>query len=304
MTNFDTVPIHFNQESVQLLNFLIAFIMFGVALELKASHFSYLFQNKRLVWMGLISQFFFLPLITFLMILWIQPLAAIALGLVLVAACPGGNVSNFAVHLAGGNTALSIALTSLATLIAAIATPINFAFWGQLLPLSEEVRDFSLSITALFKIIFLITVLPIFLGMAFKRYFPVAVGFLQKPIKVISFLIFFGFIIAGLLTNREAVIVYLPEVVHIVIGHNILLLITAYLISKYIYKLNPYDSIAITLETGMQNTGLAFVVIFNFMEGNAGMLLIAAFWGIWHLISGLTVSLIFRIVYTKKGEEN
>jgi bile acid:Na+ symporter, BASS family len=304
MNDFDSVPIHFNQQSVDLLNILIAFIMFGVALDLKVAHFAYLLKNKGLVWMGLSSQFLLLPLVTFLFVIWAQPVASIALGLVLVAACPGGNVSNFAVHLAKGNTALSITLTSLATFFAAFATPLNFTIWAQLLPDSEGTQAFSLSFFSLLKVIFLITLLPLLLGMLFTKQLPKTASLLQKPIKILSFLIFFSFIAGGLYSNKEAVLAYLPQVIHLVIGHNLLLLILAFALSKYIFRLNRYNSIAITLETGMQNTGLAFVVIFNFMGGNAGMLLIAAFWGIWHLISGLITSLIFRTWDQKKGEEN
>jgi bile acid:Na+ symporter, BASS family len=304
MSDFDSVPIYFNQQSVDLLNFLIAFIMFGVALDLKTSHFTYLLKNKKLVWMGLVSQFLLLPLVTFLFVSWVKPVGSIALGLILVAACPGGNVSNFAVHLAKGNTALSITLTSLATFFAALATPLNFTIWAQLLPNYEEIQAFSLSFFSLLKVIFLITLLPLLLGMLFSKYLPKATERLQRPIKILSFLIFFSFIGGGLFSNKEAVLAYLPQVIHWVVIHNLLLLILAFALSTYIFRLNRYNSIAITLETGMQNTGLAFVVIFNFMGGNAGMLLIAAFWGIWHLISGLLTSLIFRSWQLKKGEEN
>ncbi len=302
MENFDSVPIVFNEDSVFLLNFLIAFIMFGVALDLKISHFTYVLKNSRLVLLGLASQFLFLPLLTFLLILLVKPHPSIALGLILVAACPGGNVSNFAVHIAKANTALSITLTSFATMLATFATPLNFAIFAALLPdaiLGSEVNDFSLSIWEMFKIIVLITIIPTILGMLTQKYFTTFANKIKKATNILSFSIFFGFIAVGLYSNFEAVQTYLHAVIGLVIGHNLIILIITYLITIYILKLKAYNAIAITLETGMQNTGLAFVIIFNFLDSNPGMLLIAAFWGIWHLISGLGSAFIFRKIHSE-----
>lgn len=297
MENFDSVPIIFNENSAFLLNFLISFIMFGVALDLKVTNFTYVLKNLNLIWIGLFCQFIFLPFLTFFLVLLVSPHPSIALGLILVAACPGGNVSNFAVHIARANTALSITLTSIATIIAVFATPINFALFAGFLPdsiSSGEVNGISLSVTEMCKIIFLITIIPTVAGMLVQRYFTNFANKVKKGINIISFTIFFGFIAIGLFTNMEAVRAYLGAVIGLVVGHNLLVLFAAFILTTYFFKIKSFNAMAITLETGMQNTGLAFVIIFNFLDGNPGMLLIAAFWGIWHLISGLSTAFIFR----------
>lgn len=297
MENFDSVPIAFNENSAFLLNILIAFIMFGIALDLRVSNFTYVIKNLKLIWIGLFCQFIFLPLFTFFLVLLVRPHPSLALGLILVAACPGGNVSNFAVHIAKANTALSITLTSIATILATFATPVNFALFTAFLQDSvarEGVNDISLSVIEMCKIIFLITIVPTVAGMLVQKYFTTFANKIKKGINILSFTIFFGFIAVGLLSNIEAVKAYFGAVIGLVVGHNLTVLVAAFLLSTYFFKLQPFNAEAITLETGMQNTGIAFVIIFNFLEGNPGMLLIAAFWGIWHLISGLLSALLFR----------
>lgn len=297
MEDFNAVPIVFNEKNVLILNFLIGLIMYGIALDLKWENFTYVYKNRNMVWIGLLCQFLLLPALTFVFILLIQPPPSIALGLILVAACPGGNVSNFAVYISKANTALSITLTSIATLLATIATPLNFALWSRIIPNSMydgQIREFSLSFIEMFKIIFLITAVPIALGMLTQRIAPKFSLRMKKPMNIISLAIFFGFIIISVYSNFDVLRAYILDILWIVIGHNISVFITAFIITFFILKLKYPEMAAITIETSMQNTGLAFVIIFGFMDANAGMLLIAALWGIWHMVAGLGVAELFR----------
>ena len=126
----DTLKINFNNEELWAVNIILAVIMFGVALGIKTEDFKRLFAHPKIVIIGIILQFLLFPFITFLLVHMLNPYPSIALGMIMVAACPGGNISNFATHLAGGNSALSISLTAFATLVAIIMTPLNLAFWG------------------------------------------------------------------------------------------------------------------------------------------------------------------------------
>lgn len=297
MDEFNAVPIVFNEKNVLTLNFLIGFIMYGIALDLKWENFTYVYNNRKMVWIGLMCQFILLPLVTFAFIMVVQPPSSIALGLILVAACPGGNVSNFAVYISKANTALSITLTSIATLMSTIATPLNFALWSRAIPkemYDGQIRDFSLSFIEMFKIIFLITAIPIALGMLTQKIAPEFSRKMKKPMNIISFAIFFGFILVSIYSNFEVLKAYILDILWIVIGHNITIFILSFLFTFFILKLKYPEMAAITIETSMQNTGLAFVVIFGFMDANAGMLLIAALWGVWHMIAGLGVSGLFN----------
>ena len=111
--NLDSLKINFDTESLWVLNITLAIIMFGVALGITFKDFKRLFQNPRIVLTGIISQFFLLPLVTFIFIKLVNPMPSIALGMIMVAACPGGNISNFMTQLAKGNAALSVSLTAI-----------------------------------------------------------------------------------------------------------------------------------------------------------------------------------------------
>jgi BASS family bile acid:Na+ symporter len=117
-----------------MLNVVLAFIMFGVALGMRVEHFKSLFRNPKPIAIGQLCQFIALPLITFLLVIafnrFITP--AVAMGMILVAACPGGNISNFMTSLSKGNLELSVTLTAISTILAIAMTPLNFKIWGSL----------------------------------------------------------------------------------------------------------------------------------------------------------------------------
>ena len=135
MQALDDVQIHFDAHGLMIMNIALAVVMFGVALGITLDDFKNLFRQPKLVILGVLSQFVLLPLITYIFVIIIKPQPSIALGMMMVAACPGGNISNFMTHLAKGNTALSVSLTAFATFLAMFMTPFNFQLYGNLLSL-------------------------------------------------------------------------------------------------------------------------------------------------------------------------
>jgi BASS family bile acid:Na+ symporter len=277
-----------------MLNLALAFIMFGVALSLETRHFREVARNPKGFWVGVVSQFIFLPAITFLLVYFLRPHPGLALGMILVAACPGGNVSNFYTLVAGGNVALSVSLTGFATFFAVFLTPLNFEFWGSILPETEEIlNSIDISFFEMAKTLVLILIIPLLLGIWFRRKFPPLTIRIEKYVRILSFLIlaaFIGFALAG---NMDVFSKYIHYVVYLVLLHNALALITGYLTAK-ITRLNSRDVKTITIETGIQNSGLGLLIIFTFFDGMGPMALITAWWGIWHLISGIVSAIIFR----------
>ena len=277
-----------------MLNLALAFIMFGVALSLETRHFREVARNPKGIWVGVVSQFIFLPAITFLLVYFLRPHPGLALGMILVAACPGGNVSNFYTLVAGGNVALSVSLTGFATFFAVFLTPLNFEFWGSILPETEEIlNSIDISFFEMAKTLVLILIIPLLLGIWFRRKFPPLTIRIEKYVRILSFLIlaaFIGFALAG---NMDVFSKYIHYVVYLVLLHNALALITGYLTAK-ITRLNSRDVKTITIETGIQNSGLGLLIIFTFFDGMGPMALITAWWGIWHLISGIVSAIIFR----------
>jgi len=287
------VHVHFSEGGLLVLNISIAFIMFGVALTLKRENFQELVRNPKAALTGVISQFVLLPALTFLLVWIIRPLPGLALGMILVAACPGGNVSNFFSVMAKGNTALSVSLTALATLLASVMTPINFEFWGGILPYTANIlQSINLDFLQLLKTVALILGLPLIMGLWFAKQFPKLTIKISKPIRYFSFLILLGIIGIAFYNNFALFLKYWHYIFLIVLLHNALALALGYFFSKAM-KNSPADNRSISIETGIQNSALGLIIIFNFMGGHGGMALITAWWGLWHIISGFIIARIF-----------
>lgn len=283
--------VSFNQNSVWLLNLSLMIIMFGVALDLKIKDFKLLAINPKPLIIGFLSQFVLLPALTFVLVSIIKPQPSIALGMFLVAACPGGNISNFITKLAHGNTALSISLTAFSTLLAMFLTPFNFELWSRLYkPTSTILKSIELNPYELIKVIALILGIPLLLGMTTSKYLPKWSIIVVKPLKFISISIFIGFVAIAIISNFKVLKQYIFTVLLIVIAHNLLAILTGYYSAK-IFKLSQQNQRTISIETGIQNSGLGLLIIFTFFNGMGGMALIAATWGIWHIISGLGLGL-------------
>lgn len=125
----DEAVLDFSAHSLTLLNAILAIVMLSIAIDLKPRDFKVVARAPKPLIVGLGAQFIVLPVLTFLLVLVARPQASVALGLILVAACPGGNISNFITHRAGGNAALSVSMTAFATIGAIVMTPANIAFW-------------------------------------------------------------------------------------------------------------------------------------------------------------------------------
>jgi BASS family bile acid:Na+ symporter len=264
--------------------------MFGVALDIRLADFRRLFKIPRAVLGGVLSQFFLLPFLTFLLVLILKPHPSFALGMFLVAACPGGNVSNFMTHLARGNSALSVSLTALATLFAAIMTPLNLGLWGSwYTPTAGLLRSIHIDFYGMAEVVALLLGIPLILGMLIGHFSPRLANRLARIFKSGSLLFFLALVILALWRDREAFKSYVGLVFGIVLLHNALALSSGYIVAR-ILKLPLAETKTLTIETGIQNSGLGLLLIFGFFEGLGGMALVAAFWGIWHLISGLLIA--------------
>jgi BASS family bile acid:Na+ symporter len=289
----ENVKLNWNPDTTIALNFAIGFIMFGVALGLTKSNFIELYKNPRPTLTGIISQFILLPLFTFILVWLFKPLPGLALGMILVAACPGGNVSNFFSALGKGNVALSVSLTAMASLLAVVFTPFNFEFWGGMLDnTSTLIKKVDISFFQMVKLVFFTIALPLIIGLIFKVKFPALTAKIDKPVRYLSFLILMAIIALAFASNYELFLKYYHYVIALVLVHNALALAIGYFFSRMMHN-NAQDTRSITFETGIQNSGLGLLIIFTVFKGQGGMALIAAWWGIWHIISGFAVSQYF-----------
>jgi BASS family bile acid:Na+ symporter len=272
------------------INICLGFLMFGVALDIKLEDFKALFKTPRPILTGLASQLVLLPFLTFLLVLIIKPHPGIALGMMLVAACPGGNISNFLVHLAKGNVALSVTLTSITTVTAFLITPLNLVFWGsQYEPTNEILKQFQLDPGQLIWILVQLVLIPLIVGLFFVYYLPGLTQKIKKAVEVLSMLIFFGIIIGALISNADNLLIYVKLVFLLVLVHNGIAFAAGWFFSKAV-RLDRKDSISVCIETGIQNSGLGIIIIYNFYDGMGSMVLVAAWWAIWHLIAGFALA--------------
>ena len=286
-TLLDTVHINFDTRTLWLLNTALALVMFGIALEISIDDFKRLLKSPKPIFVGVFSQFFLLPAITYILVLLTEPIPSIALGMFMVAACPGGNVSNFITHMAKGNSALSVSLTAIATLLAVFMTPLNLQFWGSLYPPTASILlEVDISPLEMIKLVSLLLGVPLLLGMWINYLRPKFAVKIAKVLKVVSLLFFISLIFLALYNNRDIFMDYIFYVFWIVVIHNLLAFTTGYSFARLL-GLSQKDTRSITIETGIQNSGLGLLLIFTFFEGLGGMALLTAFWGIWHLVSGL-----------------
>ncbi|MEO0570891.1 MAG: bile acid:sodium symporter family protein [Bacteroidota bacterium] len=285
----DNVPINFDAKSLWTLNIALALVMFGVALEITLDDFKELSRRPKLVLTGVFSQFFLLPLITFGLVWALKPMASIALGMFMVAACPGGNISNFITHLAKGNSALSVTLTAIATLLAIVMTPLNLKIWGSLYgPTATILKDISISPLEMIRLVALLLGVPLVLGMLVNQYWPKLAKKMGKGFKIGSLIFFIALVCLALYGNRDIFLDYVYYVFWLVLLHNLVAFLTGFSIAKAM-GFSKENIRSITIETGIQNSGLGLLLIFTFFDGLGGMALLTAFWGIWHLVSGLAL---------------
>ena len=193
----DLVRLNFNPQGLMVINGAIGLMMLGVALELKPADFRRILTAPKAPAIGLAAQFLLLPAFTYLLTRIIRPHPSMALGMMLVAACPGGNLSNIITHLARGNTALSISMTAVSTAAAVVMTPLNLVFWGGLNPATAPIlRRVSLNPLDVFVTIFLILGIPLATGMLLRRRFPDLAKKVRHPFRIFS-LLFFILIVCG-----------------------------------------------------------------------------------------------------------
>ena len=301
------LTINFGEGGMMIVNIILAFVMFGVALGIKTSTFKEVFKKPKSVIVGVLMQWVGLPLVTFLVALalnqWITPM--IALGMILVACCPGGNISNFISSLSKGNVELSVSMTAITTALAPIVTPFNFWFWGNLyayiVSVKQSIPELSIPFLPMLYQILLLLGVPIVLGLLFARRHPNATKKITKPAQALSILLFVGMVVVSFSQNWQIFIDNIIYVFFIVLLHNACALATGYFGGK-LAKLPVRDCRSLTVEIGIQNSGLGLVLLFNpvifppevWHQHYGGMLLITAWWGIWHIVSGLTVAYMFR----------
>ena len=309
----DSINVTMNAGGMNTINIVLAFVMYGVALGIKPHTFVEVFQKPKAVILGVCCQLVLLPLLTFLLALLMDSVGWIswtmALGMILVASCPGGNISNFMSSLAKANIELSVCLTAISTALAVLMTPFNFWLYGNLFlkfaSVHGEVPYLSIPLWDVFKTIFILLGVPLTLGILTSHYLPKLADKMKKPFQWVSIIFFLVMVVLSFVGNMDAFLKCIKYIFVIVLVHNLLALLTGFGVGSA-FKVPRRDRRTLTIETGIQNSGLGLVLllgtsIFAGLPPHGGMLVITAWWGVWHIISGLTVATLFN--HSKKPLE-
>jgi BASS family bile acid:Na+ symporter len=276
------------------LSLVLATMVFSIALELKLEDFKRVAQTPKAVIAGLIPQFVLLPVFTWLATLMLDLPPNVEAAMLLVAACPGGSLSNVITHLGRGNTALSVSVSAVAALVALVATPFNFAWMVSNNPVTATwMRSLQIDPSGIWVSLLIMLAIPMLLGMTVAYKLPQLAAKLTKPLANFSLVALFAFIILGLLKERSNLTLALLPTLLLVIAHNASGLFLGWLTSK-VFAVSAPDRRAIMIEGGMQNSGLALGIIALQFGNDFGMVTVAGLWGIWHIVSGLTCAYTWR----------
>ncbi len=287
----DSIKIHFTTDNLLVLNICLALIMFGIALDMNIRDFKNLLQTPKPIIVGIIAQLLVAPLVTLSLVYIFNPPPSVALGMVAISACPGGNNSNYSTHLAKGNAALAVTTTSLSVLACIFTLPLYIWLGGKIIGFGDRAGiAVSLGFTDMLKIVITLILLPLAIGMYIGSRKNSRIENIKKPFKIFSQILFFGLIIAAIISNFRNIVQYVQHVFLIVLVLNAAALASGYFFAK-LNGLKEADCRALSFETGIHNVTLALIIIFNFFGGLGGMALVAAWYGIWDLITGFSLAM-------------
>ncbi len=290
MTDVDSIRIAFDEASLTTLRIVIGAILFGIALDTRLEDFAAAVRRPLAIAVGVVAQFALLPALTFVLTLALNLRGSVALGLILVACCPPGNVSNILTHRARGDVALSVSMTAVGNVLAIFLMPLNFALWGGLHPSGKNLlEDIDLSAVDMLAEIALVIGMPFALGLTIVRFWPRVAAWGHRIIGPLSFVALAAIIGIGVANNWGIFVDYIGVVLIAVFLHDALALLLGYSIGRA--SRLPADSTkAMTFEVGIRNAGLGLLLVFTYFDGLGGMALVAAWWGIWDIVAGLTLA--------------
>jgi BASS family bile acid:Na+ symporter len=269
-------------------------MMFTVALGLRIRDFKGVREAPVRVIGGVLTQILGLPLATLGLILILNPPASIALGMLVVAACPGGNVSNLLTDFSRGNTAYSVSLTAISSVLSAVLTPVSILAWSSVYPPTAELIG-RLDIDPLPFITQTVSLLaiPLAAGMAFAARWPDLAGRMRRILMPLSLGGIAILVIVGTVQNWHIILAAGAIVIPLAVIHNA----TAFGLGSAagrVMRLDVPHRRALTFEVGIQNSGLGLLILLSQFDGLGGAAAITGMWSLWHLVAGSGLVALFR----------
>lgn len=282
--------VRFDPAQLVVLNVVMAAMMYGVSLTLRPADFVAVLRRPTAPFAGLAAQFILLPATTALAAWALRLDPELALGMLLVASCPGGSFSNLMTWRARGDVALSVSMTAVSSVAATLMTPLNFTFWGWANPVTRAyLTEITIAPGGILAVVVLVLAVPLVLGMLTGRHFPRFAMQSDRPLRRLSLLVLLAFVGIAFVANLDLFVRRFHTFFWLVVAQNLLALGLGMAAARLL-RVGEAARRAVTLEVGIQNSGLGLVIIFTFFPEAGGMMLITAFWGVWHLVSGLVLS--------------
>jgi len=292
--DIDLVRLNLNQSSMNVLKVIIAIIMYGVGLDLKFDDFFNMLKKPKAFLTGTLGHYLLFPALAFLLILIIEMKPSMALGFVMIAACPGGNISNVMTSLSKGNTALSVGISSFTTIVSMLATPFYLLFLGKYIPGADKLlTEIKLDTWDVFEGVFIILGIPLILGMTSRKLRPDFALKGHKLLGKLSFAFLILFVLGALSANFKFFLEYADKILGLVLILNLLALSLAFITGKAT-KLNRSDINALSYSMGLRNTALGLALVFQFFQGLGGMALVVAFYGLVQIGLGILMTHIWK----------
>ena len=263
------------------VNYLLMIVMFGMGLTLKFEDFKVVFTRPKDIIIGAIAQFTIMPLLAFLLSIIFKLPNELAVGVILVGTCPGGTSSNVMTYLAKGDVALSVGMTSVSTILAPIATP--------LLTLLYAGQRVNVNAVNMFISIVQVVIIPIGLGFIINRFFHKFTNHIKEILPLISVLAIVSIVAAVVSANSSRLMQVGYLIIIVVILHNCLGYLLGFIVGKLL-RLNNSKCKAISIEVGMQNSGLATSLAATHFASMPLATIPGAIFSVWHNISGSIVA--------------
>ncbi|MGA0735493.1 MAG: bile acid:sodium symporter family protein [Steroidobacteraceae bacterium] len=284
-----------------VLSLVLMTMVFAVALDLRTSDFARVFAMPRRIAIGLLPQFVWLPVATWLVTRALDLPAATEAAMLLVACCPGGSLSNVVTHWGRGDTAYSVSLSAVATVLAFVLTPFNFAWTMSANPATHSfMQALSLSPLDIASSLLFLLGLPLIAGLWLRHRRAELADRWREPLGRFGLIALLLFIAIGLIRERHLLNAAIVLPLALVIAHNALGLGLGWITGK-LFSLDVPQRRAITIEAGMQNSGLALGIIALQFDSDLGMVIIASLWGIWHIVSGMSLAFLWRQLDARPG---
>lgn len=278
----------------RMLSISLGFTMLSVALGLRPSDFRFVRTHPRVILIGSAAQLLALPLMTLALILLIEPSPGIALGMLIISTCPGGNISNLLTRIAHGDTAYSVSLTMVSSIFVGIFLPFSIVFWtGLYAPTAALLDEIEIDRVEFVISTTIILLGPLGLGLLAVHFMPKLAERLNRLFLPIAVGVVVLLVSIGIFTNLDLIANYVTSLFPLIIGYNALAFLLGFTIGKIF--LSQRRARALTFEVGIQNTGLGLVIVLAQFGGIGSAAVVVGSWSIWHMFAGLILANLYRL---------